>query len=42
MTLKALTQGSQTQSDSGATWDSKKDLAGRIKKSLKNYLQIFS
>jgi len=36
-----LGQGSQTQSDSRAAWDSKKGLEGRIEKSEKNYLQIF-
>jgi len=37
-----LRQGSQTQIDSGAASDSKKGLAGRIEKSEKNYLRIFS
>jgi len=36
-----LNQGSQTQSDSRAAWNSKKGLVGRIEKSEKNYLQIF-
>ncbi len=36
-----LEQGSQTQIDSLAAWDSKKGLAGRIEKSEKNYPQIF-
>jgi len=39
--LDRLKQGSQTQSDLRAAWDSKKGLAGRIEKSEKNYLQIF-
>ena len=37
----ALDQGSQTQIDSGAASDLKKDLAGRIKKRENNYLLIF-
>ncbi len=37
-----LKQGSQTQSDSRAAWDSKKGLEGHIKKSLKNVPKIFS
>ncbi len=38
----SVEQGSQTQSDSRAAWDSKKGLEGRIEKSEKNYLQISS
>jgi len=37
-----LKQGSQTQSDSRAAWYSKKGLVGRVEKSEKNDLQIFS
>jgi len=37
-----LIQGSQTQCDSRAAWDSKKGLRGGIEKSEKNYLKIFS
>ncbi len=39
---ESLGQGSQTQIDSGAAWDSKKGLSGRIENKWKNYILIFS
>ena len=38
--MYVLKQGFQTQIDSGAALDLKKDLAGRIEKSEKNYQLI--
>jgi len=40
--LEPLTSTNFAAGDSRAAWDSKKGLAGRIEKSEKNYLQIFS
>ena len=39
--INALEQGSQTQMDSGAAWDSKQDLAGRIAKMKKKINFVF-